>query len=104
MPHPADYLRDGATLPAAVAAHLAPSQLASDRTPLLTAWTARDEQDLAAAEQKVSDSRARRVLAEKRVAEALRDAGLDVLLVTQVVEHATAIRAALAPFDVKGGA
>lgn len=88
-----------------------PSRLRSDQPTLLQPWTAREEEELQTARAKLQALEGRRTFAEEasasKIAEVLDRMGSDILedaffrklVARHLIQHADAVRDALAPFD-----
>lgn len=75
------------------------SRTTAETSGLLDKWATRDEQKLRDAQAYIQQAQARRNLALANVDSVLEKAGLDATIRDSLIEHSTALRAALAPFD-----
>lgn len=80
-----------------------PSRLTSDQPTLLQPWTAREEEELQTARLKLQALEIRRSVAEQTARDKLNTLLTDVMdpraIPGRLIEHADAVRDALAPFD-----
>lgn len=88
-----------------------PSRLTSDQPTLLQPWTAREEEELQTAQQRLDSLRARRSAATAQAEQKLyslfgwRDPKEEAVgLVETMIQHAEAVRDILKPFDSGVGA